>query len=192
MQRILFQLGVTTLLVLGGCAAKENKVSATTPSLDELPNFEESRNRDTSAVVAVEKDDRITKIRAVGEYKEPPLTTDERAAVDYGTEEVFDDDLVFFRRPRGAADGIYPGFGGITVGVQGMAGPRVQYNRVENRFGRYGLAGRHGGVGNVTVDIADVYDARPNSAARGPASDLTIGVSKPKPKSAKKMKYLDY
>lgn len=192
MRRVLLQLGFTALLVLGGCAAKENKVSALTPSLDELPNFEENRNRNTSAVVEVEHDERITKIRAVGEYKEPPLTDEEKAAVAAGKEQVFDDDLVFFKPPRGAEHGVYPGFGGITVGVQGRAGPLIQYNRVEERFGRFGLAGRNSGIWPVNIGSASTYGDRPAVGERGPASDLSVGVGLARPRTAAKMKYLDY
>lgn len=180
-----------TAALLGGCA-KEQKLATVPPAFDELPAFKAVReSRDTSARVGVEHDDRVTKVRQVADYSPPPLTDKERAAVEYGKERVYDDDVVFLRRPRTAAEGVDPAPPPKLYGVYGQAGPSIGYCQPDERYGQAGIAGRSYGVWSTTTESIGTCDPRGPVAAYSWPFSITVG-SEPARRRAAVASKLDY
>src|SRR5215468_10467717 len=106
-------------------AGMRDEAVQASPTLDELPDLSAKYERTIAAKVSVQDMNRPPRVRIVQDYKEPPLTAEEKAATGADQPKPGDDLLAFYRPERGPEHGVHPHETRVTAAAYGHGGTFV-------------------------------------------------------------------
>lgn len=166
------RLSLASLAVLTlGCAATDTRVAVLPPTPDELPDIRTQQESHVQASIVAERDSDEPRVVLVPEFKEPPLTPEEKVAIGKLDPPYKLLPYVLRRRAPGSAVGDW---GGADVGVSSVH-RSVSLAPSE----RVAYAGGWGGP-SISVDqfVTRILAAYPadRRAHAGPAEYPGIGI----------------
>lgn len=174
-----------------GCAKSHESVEArpavspsdathADPTLAELPDLTNKYERTIAAKVGVLEMNKPPRVRIVADYKEPPLTPEEKAAVGEDKPKPGDDLLAFYRPERGPEHGVHPLESRVEAGIFGRGGGTIGLVPASHSYSSWGLAGFDSKIDPGNRSQAMSYDVLPKKAGVGPESRVHSGEGDPR------------
>jgi hypothetical protein len=183
------------LFALSGCASSQSTVEAapaspsqtaaepvpasdatlSDPTLAELPNPAARPRRSIAAKVGIQQYRRPPQVPMVPDFKEPPLTPEERAALGEDQPKPPDEFNTFAKNERGLEHGVGPFEARVTTATYGIGGAEVGLNPATSYYGSWGMGGFYAGIDFRSRPVAIGYESVTPRTGIGPESRVLSG-----------------
>lgn len=168
-------VGIAVCLILG--CAQPKRLAAVKPSHDELPVLAEIQPSAQQASVKVQGRDATGRTVLVPEFKEPPLTPEERAAL--GEKEPLVKLLQFEDLTRVPGSPVAGWAGGVDTHAAGYGRPATAYDIASVTTAQRGMCPAGIGIGGRAPPVGNLYHPTPPGAHPGPEERVTTAVDRP-------------